>query len=94
MSETTWMNPLAPARLNKMRVFFTTGFWVDYDVAADTEFHNMVNCIRSQGMLLTKTSYIPAHVIGWIVMVDADGKPLGGITTTPSPTAPGSETKQ
>ncbi len=98
--ETAWLNPPQPVkRLNKMRIYLTqpTGFWVEYEVNDAAEFHTMVNCIRSQGMLLTKTSYIKEGQIAWIVMMSPDGKPLGNEQPgqiTPTPTAPSTETPQ
>jgi hypothetical protein len=96
VSETNWM---LPQRKNKMRIYLTqpVGMWIEYDVDSTADFHNMVNCIRSQGMLLTKTSYIKEQQIAWIVLMTPDGKPLGNEQPgqiTPAPTAPSTETPQ
>jgi len=104
MSDVDWstnwnLPPKEPAAKHKIRVCFLSGMWVEFDIDDPKSFPNIVNTIRSAGMMQMPTIYIDVKVIAMIVLIGPNGKPVTNMEgtafpTAPLPTAPGSETAQ
>lgn len=99
MSETAWWQP-PTQQLHYMRVYFGPNMWVQWAIKDPADFVNGVNTIRSQGMLITPTAYIPERIIWFMALIKPDGKSFatdsvsGPMVDPPPPNAPTTETPQ